>query len=98
MTQRFSFTAELWLWPGDAGWHFVTVPAELSDDIANQQTGPRRGFGSVRVEVTIGTSTWSTSVFPDSGLGAYVLPVKKPVRTKEGLVDGATVDVGLVVL
>ncbi|WP_370027863.1 DUF1905 domain-containing protein [Planotetraspora sp. GP83] len=28
--------------------------------------GPRRGFGSMRVRVTVGGSTWKTSIFPDS--------------------------------
>ena len=42
----------------------------------------------MRVEVTLGTSTWRTSVFPDKARG-YVLPVKSAVRRREGL-DSAT--------
>ena len=38
----------------------------------------------MRVEVTIGSSTWRTSVFPDKARG-YVLPVKKQVRRAESL-------------
>ena len=45
-------------------------------------TGARRGFGSVRVRATIGSSTWTTSIFPASQAG-YVLPVKRPVRVAE---------------
>ena len=90
------FEAELWLWDGDAAWHFITVPPDLSDDI-EEQAGERRGFGSVPVEVTIGSSTWTTSLFPDSKRGAYLLPVKKQVRTREGIEAGDVVTVGLVV-
>ena len=93
----YRFDAELWLWEGDAAWHFVTLPGTVSDDVG-AQAGARRGFGSVRVQVTVGTSTWRTSVFPDSKRGAYLLPVKKDVRTREGLEPGDTVPVRLELL
>ena len=88
------FDAELWLWDGDAAWHFVTLPADVSDDVRDR-SGARRGFGSVRVQVTVGGTTWRTSVFPDTRRGAYLLPVKKEVRTREGLQLGETVPVRL---
>ena len=92
------FRAELWEWEAKGGWFFVTLPDELADDIrARTDDGLRRGFGSVRVEATIGGSTWRTSVFPDTSSGSFVLPVKKPVRTAEGIEPGDTVDVSLVV-
>ena len=82
----FRFDAPLWLWKGDAAWHFLTVPPHISDEIEGRTSVlHRRGFGSVRVKVTIGTSTWTTSVFPSKEEAGYVLPVKKPVRIKEGL-------------
>ena len=93
---RLTFSAELWDYRGEGSWHFVTVPPELSEEIG-ERAGPRRGFGSVRVQVTIGGPTWSTSVFP-SKPDAYVLPVKRPVRVKEGIEVGAVVDVVLEVL
>ena len=49
------------------------------------------------MRATIGTSTWTTSIFPGSQ-GGYVLPVKRPVRVAEGLDAGdmATVTVELI--
>ena len=92
------FRAELWEWEAKGGWFFVTLPDELADDIrARTDDGLRRGFGSVRVEATVGGSTWRTSVFPDTSSGSFVLPVKKPVRIAEGIEPGDTVDVSLVV-
>ena len=88
-----TFSAELWEHHGEGAWHFVTVPPELSEEIRHR-SGPRRGFGSVRVQVTVGGSTWSTSVFP-SKPDAFVLPVKRAVRDKEGLAAGDVVDVRL---
>ena len=94
---RFRFTAPLWQWSGDGAWFFVTLPEEAADDIREVPRMPR-GFGSVRVRVTVGGSTWSTSVFPDTKRGSYLLPVKKAVRTAEGVGDGDDVDVSLEVL
>ena len=91
----YRFEAELWEYDGPAAWHFVTVPAELSEDL-RADAGPRRGFGSVRVRVTIGGSTWSTSVFPSKD-GPFLLPVKRAVRRAEDLEVGDSVAVGLVV-
>lgn len=42
----------------------------------------------MRVEVTIGSSTWQTSLFPSKDVGSYILPLKKPVRRAEGLSVG----------
>lgn len=91
---QFEFTAEVWVAPADDAWRFVTVPAEVADDI-RMITGPRRGFGSVRVEVTVGRTTWRTSVFPDSRKDSFILPVKKSVRDAEDIDDGDTVTVEL---
>ncbi|GAB3884780.1 hypothetical protein GCM10029964_046340 [Kibdelosporangium lantanae] len=45
------------------------------------------------MRVTVGTTTWRTSIFPGSGGGAYVLPVKKAVRKAEDLDIGDTTTV-----
>jgi hypothetical protein len=96
------FDAELWIWDARRGesWTFVTLPVDASDEIRDRTaaTGPRRGFGSVRVRATIGGSTWTTSVFPDGTRGAYVLPVKRAVRKAESLDEGDTAKVTVEVL
>lgn len=94
----FRFTSFLWEHEGPGAWHFVTVPDEVSDEIADLTDGRSGGFGSVRVRVTVGGTTWDTSVFPDTKAAAYVLPVKKSVRAGEGLTAGHAVAVTLVVL
>jgi len=90
----YQFSAPPWQYPGKGSWYFVTVPEEISDDIAELTAGARKGFGSVRVTATVGSTTWQTSVFP-SRSGGYLLPVKKPVRMAEQLVEGSPVDTRL---
>ncbi|MDX1467769.1 MAG: DUF1905 domain-containing protein [Acidimicrobiia bacterium] len=80
------FSAELWEYEGEAPWVFVTLPADLADEIEDQ--APRGGFGSVKVEVNCGQSLWSTSLFPDKKSASFVLPVKKEIRIAEGLSPG----------
>jgi hypothetical protein len=96
------FDAQLWVWDArrDDTWTFVTLPVDASDEIRDRvtATGPRRGFGSVRVRATIGRTTWTTSVFPDAASGAYVLPVKRAVRTAEALGEGDVASVTVEVL
>jgi hypothetical protein len=84
------FAAELWPWDARRAdsWTFVSLPVEESEEIRELTAGRARGFGSVRVRVTLGGSTWLTSIFPDSKRGAYVLPVKRAVRRAESLEAG----------
>jgi hypothetical protein len=84
--KTFTVTSTLWLYPGEAAnWHFLTVPKDISVELKSQTEGLRKGFGSIPVEVTIGETTWHTSVFPDSSSGTYLLPVKAKVRRDEDI-------------
>jgi hypothetical protein len=94
------FDAELWTWDARRAdsWVFVSLPADASEEIRDLAGGSRRGFGSLRVRVTVGGSAWTTSIFPGSGDSNYVLPIKRPVRKAEalGVGDIATVTVELI--
>ena len=93
-------TSLLWVWKGSdaAGrWYFITVPEDQSDEIRAHAFGSPRGFGSVRVEATIGDVVWRTSVFPLNA-GGYLLPVKAEVRKKAGIGAGDEVTVELELL
>ncbi|GGQ81295.1 hypothetical protein GCM10010166_59280 [Couchioplanes caeruleus subsp. azureus] len=85
-----TFDAELWVWDARRAdsWTFVSLPAEESEVLRELTAGRRRGFGSLRVRATVGSTTWTTSIFPDKGRGAYVLPVKRDVRRAEDLEAG----------
>ena len=91
------FTAELWLWDARRAdtWVFVTLPDLVSTAVFDEadEQGPRNGFGSVRVQVRLGSTVWRTSVFPDAATGCFVLPVKKAVRRVEGIDVGDEVEV-----
>lgn len=91
----YEFNAKLWEWRGQGAWCFVSLPAEYYDEIRLVANSPRRGFGSQKVEVTIGKSVWRTSIFPESKTNTYILPVKKEIRIKERITVGAEITVGV---
>jgi hypothetical protein len=97
-TDPYRFDEELWEHQGSAAWFFVSLPEEVADDIDGRYGHREAGFGSLRVEVAIGSTRWRTSVFPDTKRGTYVLPVKKQVRRAEGLADGSVCSVELTVV
>ncbi len=84
--------AKVWLYSGGkAAWHFVTLPQKESDLIKELFAPVKRGWGSVPVRVTIGETSWNTSIFPDKKAGAYLLPLKANVRKSEGVSEGDTI-------
>ncbi len=99
MEGQHRFSAPLWEYQGGQGsWHFISLPVDVADAIEAEVGDRTGGFGSVRVEVRIGESRWQTSLFPSRADGTNQLPVKKSVRTAEGLVEGTTAAVHLAVV
>ena len=93
-----ALTGALKMWTNDEGrMHFMSVPAELSGEIRAHGMLVRRGFGSVKVEVTLDDVTWRTSIFPIKA-GGYFLPVKAEVRRKAGVAAGDEVTVAIELL
>ena len=97
VTSSYSFRAHLWLYPGEAGWHFLTLPEVVADDLREEAAPYRKGFGSVKVTAEISGHSWQTSVFPDSKSGSYLLPVKKAIRTAARISAGDEVAVRLAI-
>jgi hypothetical protein len=93
----FKISEKVWLYPGKAGWYFVTIKKEDADEIIKEWMWPRRGWGAIPVNVSIGKTKWKTSIFPEKN-GTYLLPLKKKVREEEGLDIGDTPTVILEVI
>jgi hypothetical protein len=95
VTTQFRFTSSVWAHDGVGGWHFLTLPAAVMEELRDEAPPAGPGFGSIRVTVTLGCSTWDTSVFPDKASGSFVLPVRKEVRRANQLFAGDAVDAAL---
>ena len=85
-------TEKMFLYPGEmAAWRFLPVTKKVGMEIKEKFGKGRCGFGSIRVDVTVGETTWKTSIFPDKHSGSYVLPVKAAVRKAEAIEAGERV-------
>jgi len=85
---KFKVRAKVWLYPGMAGWHFITLPKKQSGLIKKSFSFFSRGWGSLPVHVTIGNTSWKTSIFPDKKTDSYLLPLKSEIRKKESVSHG----------
>ncbi len=98
-TKSYTMTEKVFLYPGEsANWHFVPIAKKVGMEIKALFGKSVRGFGSRKVEVTIGRTTWQTSIFPDSYSGSYILPLKAAVRKKEDIEIGEKVTFTIVVV
>lgn len=87
------FAGELWYWRGPAPFHFVSVPPDESEAIAEVAPRLTYGWGMIPARVAIGETEVTTSLWPKDG--GYIVPVKKALQDAEGLELGDTVEVRL---
>lgn len=99
MDLAFEFSSEVWLWQAEkSAWHFVTLPEDQSEEIkffSDNNTTKKRGWGAVKVQVTIGGTSWETSIFPHKESNAYILPIKAAVRKAENVEVGRVVSIAI---
>ena len=89
------FSGEVWFWRGPSPYHFVTVPEDESAELQETAALVTYGWGMIPVEARIGSTRWTTSLFPKNG--GYVVPLKDKVRTAERITVGDVVTVRLAV-
>ena len=90
---RIAFDGEVWFWRGPSPFHFVTVPDDESALLAAASAHVTYGWGMIPVTARIGSTSWTTSLFPKDG--RYIVPLKVVVRRAEGIDDGDVVSVEL---
>ncbi len=90
---NFEFSGELFHWRGPAPFYFITVPADACRHIKDMSSEVSYGWGVIPASVHIGSTEWTTSLFPKDG--RYLVPIKDRVRRAEQLEDGESVSVHL---
>ena len=94
--KRFSFKAQVWRWPGDVGWHFVSLPKSLSRKV--RDVGKTYGAGFIKVKVSVGDSSWITALFPHKESETHILSIKKAIRKKEAIFEDSKVRVSFLLI
>jgi hypothetical protein len=90
---ELEFTDAVFEWRGPAPYHFIWVPEDDALVIQDVAAAVTYGWGMIPVTVTIGTTTWTTSLWPKDG--SYVVPLKDRARRSEGIALGDVVTVRL---
>ena len=87
------FEALVFHWRGPSPYHFVALPPEEAELVAEMARALTYGWGMIPVAATIGATRWTTSMYAKDG--GYVLPLKDAIRRAEGIELGDVVDVAL---
>jgi hypothetical protein len=92
---HLTFEGQLFEWRGPSPFHFIAIPDDDRDAVAEAAAAVTYGWGVVPVRARIGSTEFTTSLFPKDG--GYLLPVKDIVRRAEGLSigEGVTVDMAI---
>lgn len=90
----FEFDGPVIEWRGPAPFYFVAIPEEESAEIKLVAKGIEY-WGQVPVRARIGTTQFSTALFPKDG--RYLLPLKDAVRRSAGVEVDQVVAVELTV-
>lgn len=92
------FRSKVSVYPGAAAWYFIILPKSVAREIDFVHGHHKAGFGSLRVKVTIGGTSWQTSIFTDTKARSYMLPLKAAVRKAEGIEAGESIGVKLEII
>ena len=92
---ELQFRGEVWFWRGPAPFHFVTVPPDQAQQIADLAPVLTYGWGMIPATVRVGRTAITTSLWPKDG--GYIVPLKTALRTAEDVEVGQQVEVLLTV-
>lgn len=87
------FRGKIWFWRGPSPYYFVTVPEKQCRDLKVISELVTYGWGMIPVNVRVGRTEWTTSLFPKDG--RYLVPLKDRVRSAEELSEGDQITVQL---
>jgi hypothetical protein len=88
---EFEFDGVIFHWRGPAPFYFVAMPEVESRELKAVSSAVTYGWGVIPVEVQVGNTVWTTSLFPKNDL--YLVPLKDRVRKAENLSEGDEVTI-----
>lgn len=92
---QYNFKGQIWKHNADGGWHFVSLPKDISADIRNHLKEFEEGWGRLKVTAYTLDITWQTAIWFDTKKDTYLLPIKADIRKKGSLDIGSNVHIKL---
>ncbi|WP_218779931.1 DUF1905 domain-containing protein [Cellulomonas iranensis] len=90
------FSGEVVWWRGPAPHHFVALPGPEAERLRAVASRVTYGWGCVPATVTLGATTFTTSIFPRDG--GFLVPLKVAARRAEDVELGDDVTLVVVVV
>jgi hypothetical protein len=78
----FEFEAPLWQHAGKGGWHFLSIPSNISLEIRSIFKTQEEGWGRLKTTATIHALSWETAIWFSAKDNMYLLPVKTDIRKR----------------
>lgn len=89
---KFEFHSKIWQHNGQGGWHFVSLPQDLSKEVRDNLRSHEAGWGRLQATAKIANSTWETAIWYDTKKKTYLLPLKAAIRKQEMLKTGQVIE------
>ena len=93
MKIKYEFSNRLWRHPSQGGWYFISLPERLAQEIRVTVKWQEEGWGRLKVTAKIDTDEWKTSIWFDTKMNTYLLPVKSEIRKRGKFEIGMNMDV-----
>lgn len=90
---QYNFSEAVWQHSSSGGWHFISLPENMSTEIRNALKSEEEGWGRLKATAEIGNTQWNTAIWFDTKRNTYLLPLKADIRKIENIVVGKTIDV-----
>ncbi|WP_200799145.1 DUF1905 domain-containing protein [Tenacibaculum agarivorans] len=93
----YEFSSILWKHSSSGGWHFVSLPKDISKEIRTHHQWLEEGWGRMKTTAKINGFAWETSIWFDTKLDTYLLPVKAEIRKKAKLAIGQDIKISITI-
>ncbi|WP_420601854.1 DUF1905 domain-containing protein [Flagellimonas sp.] len=92
---KYEYVTKMWKNGSTGGWHFVSLPQNLSKEIRDNLKWQEEGWGRMKALAQIGELVWETSIWFDTKVNTYILPIKAEIRKKRNLTIGQTIEINI---
>ncbi len=82
---RYEFISPMWKHTSTGSWYFISLPIDTSKEIREALQWQEEGWGRMKVVAEIGEIQWKTSIWFDTKMQRYLLPVKAEIRKKSNI-------------
>jgi hypothetical protein len=89
----FDVTGTVIEWRGPAPFYFLPMTKEQSEELDLYKRELSYGWGVIPCQVTLGSITATTSLFPKDGI--YLIPLKDLLRKPDGISAGDEISLRL---